>query len=304
MTSSFATAVLSSPRQEYGEAKGTFTSGDVENKTHGEEKAKPSRRLKFAIDFAYTLNHSVICTLTDPITDIPIGVFTPKAINWVKSKMGRKIVNYEETSRFSPAVSWLVGEVTGDFGAVPVVVGLQHFAPGLMNGIGKLASPIAKPIFQRSAVRSARAEFKLAGMDTDSPEFDARVKELYDREMGDLPKAIMWTIASPAINLTMQKLVMGNQVPVSYLLLGKALGSITTSSLTVGLRAASPRHAQKWDDLVTEKLGKPATSAVAKLLGLDAEKVQAGVKEKANQHKKGPSWSERHASQPSADIQR
>lgn len=300
-------------------ATGSLSYGAIKDFTQPEqEQTQSSRLLELAIDLAYTVNHSVICTATDPLTDIPISAVTPKLINGIKRRLGREVKPYEEPD--PTLLSLLVGEVTGDWGAVPVVVGLQHFAPKFMEGIGKLARPIAKPLFQRSALRTLRAELKLSGLDIEkSPEFEhraraifqgttnelpesiARIKEVYEREMEDLPKAIMWTVASPAINLTMQKKVMKSEVPISYLLVGKALGSIVTSSLTVGMRSLSPSHAQRWDDFIAEKAGKPATTAVAKLFGLDAEAVQAGVEKKAGHHKKnGAKWTERTAepSQP------
>jgi hypothetical protein len=312
---------LTSPSQ-------SVSSGSLSYRTehHGKEDHHKGKRFRFAVDFAYTLNHAIVCTLTDPITDVPIGATVQNVmakarksgerVTFAEVRQGlnpRNIVGElkstmsfqkEDGEKFSPATSWLAGEVAGDFGAVPVVVGLQHFAPKLMEGIGRLAAPIASPVFRRSAMRSARAEFKLAGMDVDTPEFDARVAELQQRELEDLPKAIMWTAVSPTINIIMQKAVMQNPAPVTDLIMGKAIGATVTSGLTVGLRATSPRHAQKWDDVVSKKAGKPVSTVVAKILGIDKEELREGMKEKAKHHKHGGSWAERTAPQPNGEIQR
>ncbi|MCH2546491.1 MAG: hypothetical protein MK052_02620 [Alphaproteobacteria bacterium] len=283
-------------------------------------KSNKSRKFRFAVDFAYTLNHAIVCTLTDPITDVPIGATVQNLMAKQRGE-GEKIsgremlaglkpssiagelkdtlsLKKEPDEKFSPATSWLAGEVAGDFGAVPVVVALQHFAPSLMKGISKLAQPVAKPIFMRSAERSAKAEFTFAKQATQGPEFQTRVDEIYQREISDLPKAIMWTGVSPAINILMQKTVMGNKAPIADLALGKAIGATATSTLTVGMRAISPRHAQAWDDKMTKKVGQPVSNVVAKILRIDKEELRAGVQQKMREreHKKG--WANKPPSPP------
>jgi hypothetical protein len=278
-------------------------------------KGNTSRRQQFAVDFAYTLNHALICTLTDPITDVPVGATVQNTLAAIRGS-GNKVTVSEvlhglspnhiaghfksamtfrkaEGERFSPATSWLVGEVAGDFGAVPVVVALQHYAPGLMSSIGKLASPVAKPFFRRAAERSAKAECKLAGEEASGPAFDKRVDELCQRELDNLPKAIMWTGVSPAINILMQKTVMGNKAPVSDLLLGKGLGAVVTSATTVGLRNISPAKAQKWDDILSEKTGKPVAGFVSKLLGVDRDTLKSGMDAKRQEDTPASSWTSR-----------
>ena len=296
-------------------------------KHEGKHGDKKPRLFNFAVDFAYTLNHAIVCTLTDPITDVPITA----TVASLARKSGQDVektsfqdvlrqlhpkeiartlkedtfsLQKDEGKRFNRITSFFLSEVAGDFGAVPVVVGLQHFAPGFMKAIGKAASPIAKPIFKRSAERSIRAEFELGGMDTNTPEFDARVKEIYERELDKLPQAIMWTGVSPAINILMQKTVLGNKEDsVGALLLGKAIGSVTTSSLTVGLRTVAPDKAQKWDDWSSEKAGKPVARFIAKITGVDKEELEAGMKAKREQEH-GKSWGEKISQSPSSDVQR
>lgn len=275
-----------------------------------------SRRQQLAADFAYTLNHAIVCTLTDPITDVPVGATvqnTMAAIRGSDHRMSmREVMNELSPShvlghfkssmtfkkadgeRFSPAASWLAGEVAGDFGAVPVVVALRHFAPGLVSMVGKAATPVAKPFFRRSAERSAKAEFKLTGQLPSGEAFDKRVNELCQRELDNLPNAILWTGVSPAINILMQKTVMGNKAPVADLVMGKALGAAVTSATTVGLRNISPAKAQKWDDMLSEKTAKPVASFVAKVFKVDKNDLQSSMNDKQRQDgSPASSWTSR-----------
>lgn len=288
-----------------------------------------SRLMKFAVDFAYTLNHSIVCTLTDPITDVPITATTasiwnklgknnaePLSASDVLNQLHpRQIFNTlkeetfslkkDEGMRFNRITSFFLSEVAGDFGAVPVVVGLQHFAPDFMSALGEAVRPIAEPIFKRAAERRVKAEFALAGMGTDTPEFEERVRKIYEHELKQLPQAIMWTVASPTINIFLQKTLLGNKEDsVTSLLVGKALGAAITSALTVSLRAIAPDKAQKWDDWSSEKTGKPVARLIAKIFGVDEHELEEGMKQKhAQEH--GKSWSKKiHENDAFSDMQR
>lgn len=256
--------------------------------------ARRQKRLAAAVDFAYTLNHAIVCTATDPITDIPIGVAVQKILDknaGGTEKMSLKDFNIKniggglkETFTDKTAlIQWAAGELGGDFGAVPAVVALRHLAPGVVNGIRSALSPIATPIFKRSSDRAAKKEFAAQGMDVNSPECQARAKEIFDMEMEHLPNAALWTVLSPAINITVQKGLLPkslrNDSPTSHLVAGKAIGSTVTSSLTVGLRNLNPKAAQKWDDTVTEKVAMPVLNVVSRLFGVDKDELEAGVKE-------------------------
>lgn len=308
------------------EVNSGYISYDAHDSDTQRAGAKNSRSYRFAVDFAYTLNHAIVCTLTDPITDVPIGAAVQNIMAGVRGsneKISARDVLHElkpahvgshlkdtftlkkqAGEKFSPATSWLAGEFAGDFGAVPVVVALEHYAPSLVKGIGKAAEPFAKPIFMRSAERSAKAEFKLAGMQADGQEFQSRVDELYHKEIEGLPKAIMWTGISPAINILMQKTVMGSKAPITDLLAGKIIGTTTTSALTLGLRATSPSRAQKWDSIIGEKAEKPISSVISRLTGVDKDDIKTGVAAKIREHSKEQDWTGKTSNRPPTGIER
>ena len=277
---------------------------------------KNNRRFKVAADFAYTLNHALVCTATDPLTDVPIAAMTENIMASLRSS-GEKVTLGQIRQELRPKAiaeeikhtfgnrqqlkEWFAGEFAGDFGAVPVVVGIQNFMPWLSSGIRKALSPIASPLFRRSAERTVRGEMELAGMQTDigGAEYQARVDEIYNREMEHLPNAALWTVASPIINISMQKLVLKKETPVMDMLVGKAIGSTFTSGLTVGMRSVAPDKVQKWDDWVVEKSSGPIASVVAKMSGEKKEDILRGMKERDHHSSEqgdaahGKSWAAR-----------
>lgn len=266
-----------------GSASGTISYTD------NTATSKQSRRAKIAADFAYTLNHAIVCTLTDPVTDAPIGA-TVQNMMASHRKDSEKVTFKKLLEDLTPGAiweglkdtfgnrkalkSWFAGEFAGDFGAVPVVVAVQNFAPWLSNGIRKASTPLLEPIFRRSAERSARREFEFAKMEAKGPEFEQLVEKRLRTELDDVPKAVLWTVASPAINIAMQKLVMKNEAPVSDLLIGKAIGATITSTLTVGLRTLAPEKAQSWDNWLSNKVSGRVAGAVSRVSGVDKDDLK------------------------------
>lgn len=283
-----------------GAATGTITYTD---NTAEPGAPKQTRRAKIAADFAYTLNHAIVCTLTDPVTDAPIGATVQNMMAALRADDSDKTTFKKVLKQLTPSgiwdgiketfgnrkalKSWFAGEFAGDFGAVGVVVMLQNFAPWLGKGISKAFTPLVGPIFQRSAERSARKEFEFAKMEAKGPEFEQRVAELYSNEMENLPNAVLWTVASPAINIGMQKLVMKNEAPVSDLLLGKAIGATVTSSLTVGLRSLAPEKAQGWDNWLSSKVSGRVAGAVSKVSGVDKDALRKDMEARSEREHGG-----------------
>lgn len=298
---------------QHGSTAGTITYMDNTDKS---DAPKQSRRAKIAADFAYTLNHAIVCTLTDPITDAPIGATVQNMMAAVRADNDGKVTFRKLLEQLTPGAiwggiketfgnrqalkSWFAGEFAGDFGAVPVVVAVQNFAPWLVNGIRKAFTPLMGPIFRRSAERSARREFEFAKMEAKGPEFQQRVEELYNKEMEHLPNAVLWTVASPAINIAMQKLVIQKRfmkddepAPVVDLLLGKAIGATITSSLTVGLRTLAPEKAQKWDNWMSSKASGPVAGMVSKVAGVDKDELKKEMKARSESEHRGGKHSEK-----------
>lgn len=301
---------------QQGSANGTITYSYTDTTAPAGEPQK-SRFVKLIADFAYTLNHAIVCTITDPFTDLLFGVVGEETMekirgyhpdgkitreglkqglhpatlwstmrtavgNITKSIRNRRFLSEMGENFSSPqkARNWLVGEVTGDFGAVPVVVAIQNFAPWIGDGIRKILSPIAKPIFRHSAERSARREFERQGLEAKGPEFEQRVEDFYLREMEHLPKAALWTLASPAINITMQKLVMKSDSSAVDLGIVKLVGATVTSGITLGLRSLAPDNAQKWDDWVSRKASGPIAGAISTVFGIDKDELKKEMQER------------------------
>jgi hypothetical protein len=182
---------------------------------------------------------------------------------------------------------WWLGEVIGDFGAVPVTIAFQRYAPGLMNGIRNLLEPVLRPVFKFGANMSARSWASKQGLGSDSEACKKKADEIYEHEVRHLPQALLWTASSIAINLTTQKLL-GNTAPLWQLAAGKAAGASISAGLVVSGRALMPQTARNWDGWTSKNVFLPMTKALGSYAGI----TENDVERMAEKQKKleGNSW--------------
>lgn len=245
-----------------------------ENALSTAERRKRAREAERAEDVAYTINHAFACTATDFI-DPYVGHLTQKFLG---KEVSIGCHEHEGAHDHGPKRDgsklshWWIGEVVGDFGAVPITIGIQRTMPGLFDGIGRLMEPVLGPLFRKGAHRSAQKWAKQQGMDPASQECKNREEEIYRHEARHLPQALLWTVSSIALNLTTQRMI-GNPAPFWHLAAGKAAGAGISAGLVVGGRAFAPETARKWDQLTSKHLFIPATKAVTGMLGIDDKVV-------------------------------
>ena len=308
---------------------------DKSDHRHSKKEQHGDHRTRMAVDIAYTLNHALVCTLTDPLTDVPIGALTEGVMrqrfeNQSAVKAGvegaehktfmefardegkpahvwehlKETVNYKNPAFWR----WVGGELTGDFGAVAATVAIKHGAPGVSESIQKAVEPLARPLFKRSIEKSAKKQFlsemqftHFEGDYKTHPRYQEIRDELYHHEMKNLPNALLWTILSPTLNVGIQTAVLDRfdklketyedpktgletEVPLTQRLkeriMGKAIGSVVTSGLTLSLRRVNPRLAANWDHSMSQKVGGPITDVVSDIFGVDQKDIEEGLEER------------------------
>jgi len=213
-------------------------------------KEKAKTRKQRAEDVAYTLNHTIVCTATDFID--------PYVGNAVQKHLGNK----------SQLANCWAAEIVGDFGSIPVTIGMQRAFPGIMSGISNLAEPLFHKAFLNGAKRDTAAWAAKHGYSTDSDEYKKRVEKIYKYEVEHISQALMWTGSSVVLNVASQRL-MGNKAPISHITLGKIGGAALTGGLTVGGRIIFPRKAENWDKFTSEKFLIPLKNKIDNALDLD-----------------------------------
>lgn len=171
---------------------------------------------------------------------------------------------------------WWVGEIVGDFGAVPITVAAQRMLPGLMDSIRSLTEPVLGPLFRIGAKRDARIWAEHNNVEVGSKEYKEHEKDTYAREMRHLPQAFMWTASSVALNIGAQR-ISGNKGELSHLLAGKAVGAATSAAAVLGFRSLAPHQAYKWDQFTSEYIFRPTAHVVKKAVNGESwkERVEA-----------------------------
>lgn len=182
---------------------------------------------------------------------------------------------------------WWLGEVIGDFGAVPVTIAFQRYAPGFMSGIRNLLEPVLGPFFKIGANMSARSWASKQGLGTQSDACKKKADEIYEHEVRHLPQALLWTASSIAINLTTQRLL-GNTAPLWQLAAGKAAGASISAGLVVGGRALMPQTARQWDGWTSKNIFLPMTKVLGSWAGITEDDVNRMAEKQAKLE--GTSW--------------
>jgi hypothetical protein len=262
-----------------------------------------------AEDIAYTINHAIACTVTDFI-DPYVGNLTQKYL-------GRRYSvgcghdhskdphhhhhdhghHHGHSHHHDHLGHWWLGELAGDFGAVPVTMAAQSLAPGAMKGIQAAMEPLLGGFFRNGARRAAASWAAKRGLDADAPETKAREEEIYRYEAEHFPQALLWTLSSVGINLGTQRLL-GNHAPLWQLGVAKATGASVSAGLVIGARGLMPQAARNWDNYTSTKLFLPATKAIGGLFGVSGEDVDRMAAREHNQQ----NWETRVQPNGKADM--
>lgn len=221
-------------------------------------------------DVAYTMNHALLCGVKD--------VLDPFVTNWMQQKFGTKTEEMEKPTWHGNLREWLIGEATGDVGAVPVTIAFQRMAPGFMEGIGGRLEGAFGSHFRKGAEKASRQWAEEHNVPLDDPRVKERTEKLYRYEIDHLPQAAIWTVSSIGMNIGTQKVLpvlthgaLGNPESIGKLLIFKSIGAGIAAGALFTARSASPRTAHKWDRWMAEHVFSPAQSMVNSTLGLASE---------------------------------
>lgn len=263
-----------------------------EHKTQEQKEKTQAERLEA---FAYTLNHAIVCTATDWI-DIPVSLYIQNnlakdAPQFLKPFLKNFHIGCGHHHHEVSGIHISAAEAIGDFGSVPVVMGIKHFAPGLMKAIEHAAEPIVGVPFHKSAELWSKPWAKRHGYSYNSQEYDQHVDEIYNHEMEHLPQAILWTVSSIGLNAAAQRTIghfNGKQNPWSKILFAKSVGAGITSGMVIGARAAAPKPVRWIDKTTTEYVLTPIFRLTAKGFGIKESTIEKVIEEQ--QDKQDVTW--------------
>jgi hypothetical protein len=300
-----------------------------------EEAERAKSREQQAEDIAYTINHSLYCTLTDFLNP-PINAATDGYLRWLIPGCGHdhskdsehhhhhdhdhhhehgpncthdhhhpptggsRLERVKQASRqaFSKErfVQYAKGEFIGDFGAVPLTIGVQRLFPNFMNGIRKLTEPVMRPLFTRGIESSSKRWAKEQHVAVDSPEYKEHMQAVYEHEMNHFPQAVVWTGFSLGLNVAYQMHAdKGTHMPfLSKLALKSSSvlsGVLVTAGMVVAARATAPHKMREFDQWTGSNFILPATKAVGGVFGVKEEDVDR-MAEKERKFQQGV-WTER-----------
>lgn len=303
-----------------------------------EEIERQKTKQQHAEDIAYTINHSLYCTLTDFLNP-PINAATDGYLRWLipgcghdhskdgghhhdhgghcthpdhhhpPSNLSRwEKVKLASKQAFSKErfVQYAKGEFIGDFGAVPLTIGVQRLFPNFMNGVRKLCEPVMRPLFKWGVERDNKDWAKKHNVAPDSQEYQDHAAKTYEYEMSHFPQAVVWTGFSLGLNTGYQMWADKSPIPFSQKFLLKSTsvlsGILVTAGVVVAARALAPNKMHSFDTWTGEKAILPATKAVGKLFGVKEEDVERMAK-KDKEQDAAPTWKARMENQQSQENQ-
>lgn len=269
--------------------KSATPSAVVKNVHH--TAAADKTTMQHAENLAYTINHALACTATDFI-DPFVSTQMQKYLN---QKVSIGCGNPDHDHGHGENWQGIVGELAGDFGAVPLTVALQHYTPWLMDGIRYIAEPVMGDLFRRGAKSAATHQAKVAtlnGTPFSPEEYRQRARELYRYEIQHLPQGLVWTASAVVGNVMIQKHILKNPSPINDIYAGKISGAIVSSSLLFGTRSLATEKAKQWDEWATKHAFLPATKTVGKWFGIKEKDVNE-LMEKQKRLNDPTHWRER-----------
>ena len=295
------------------------------------EKERNKTASERAEDIAYTINHSLACTATDFLNPV-INTLTEGYIKSVggcghdhskdgghhhapasspshKGYFGRVGESLKTSFSGSRLKRWAMGEFIGDFGAVPLTLGTQHYAPGFMHGLRKFFEPIVAPLFHWGAERETKNWAQKEHIALDSEQAKNHAAELYEHEMAHFPQALAWTGYSLGLNVATQIVHQelhppkgcshgpGKKTTPLQFLATAAAGMGVTAGLVVGARAAAPEKMQSFDRFTSKNILLPATKLVGRTFGIDENTVERMQQKQGALHGNAPiertSWAQK-----------
>lgn len=210
---------------------------------------------------------------------VPCGHFhaPAQATRWEKVKLATRHAFSRE--RF---MQYAKGEFIGDFGAVPITVGMQRYMPGVMVVLRRISEPVMRPIFRWGIDKDSRVWAKRHYIEVGSEEYKKHVAEVYEHEMKHFPQAIVWTGASLGLNVGWQ--MHEDRTPMPFM--KKALlkstsvlsGVLVTAAVVVAARAFAPHKVRSFDQWTSRNFILPSTKVVGKIFGVDEESVERMAK--------------------------
>lgn len=274
------------------------------------EQVPRHEEVKASFDSAllYTVNHTLACSFYDipgPFISAAFAGGIEKLRNkpsegpwWKKARDGHDHGHSEEhihtpdtlgSAFWHRTKHWAEAETIGDIGAIFPTVALQHYAPGFMEILRNGLEPVFGPVFRRSTNRAARRQAAAFGIATEQDAINARANRLYEHEMAHMPLAFVWTGLSAAINLTMQKKVLGSKDDWGTLLASKAGAAILATGTVFAVRSLAPTHVQKFEAGLNDKMIAPTVQTMGNLMGMDKEKIRHALEN----NETAKEWAER-----------
>lgn len=332
----------------------------VETETAKLPEPEPARRMSAdererhktpqqrAEDIAYTINHSIYCTLTDFLNP-PINAATDGWLRWMipgcghdHSKDGghhhhhagcshdhshgsysgaahvhsascghghgaaahsaphyhytsysagpKEMTRWERVKAASKGafsrerfIQYAQGEFIGDFGAVPLTIGMQRMFPGVMDALRKVSEPVMKPLFKWGVESDSRRWARSHAIELDSPEYKKHVQEVYEHEMSHFPQAMMWTAFSLGLNVAYQthadKTPMKLPQKIALKTGAVTSGILVTAGMVVAARALVPHRMHALDSWTSKNFILPSTHVVGAVFGVDKQAVDSMAKE-------------------------
>ena len=301
--------------------KSDTQTSDAHNSTIDAEQISRNR----AEDIAYTINHSLYCTITDFLNP-PINAATDGYLRWLIPGCGHdhstdgghhhapanatrwEKTKYEFKNSFSKDrfIQYAKGEFIGDFGAVPLTIGVQRMFPDFMNGVRKICEPVMRPIFKWGVERDTKKWATKNNIAIGSDEYKAHAAKIYEYEMNHFPQAVVWTGFSLGLNTGYQMWADRSPMTFNHKFALKSTsvlsGVLVTAGVVVAARALAPNKMHSFDTWTGENAILPATKAVGKLFGVKEEDVER-MAERDKEKDAAPTWKTRMENQPSQENQ-
>lgn len=205
---------------------------------------------RFGRNIAYGIQQTITCFLTDFIDPI-VG-------KWFQTKVGNK--EHEVTHQ----QVW-GGEVAGDLSAFGIYMIMKQGLTKQVDAVTGWVKSFADASLTKAGKLSLKPWAKAHYVSEDSKEYQKKLEAYKNFQAENMVDSSIIATGATAMNVVVQR-GLGNKQALATILGGKLIGTFTTLTAMLGLRAAAPETMNTLDNEIEQKYVTPPTRWIKKVL--------------------------------------
>jgi hypothetical protein len=224
------------------------------------ELKMPSERRRTVHDISFGIQQTIICWITDVITD---PLFSMLAQN----NRHLKKIFHDESEHDTTIWQQVKSEVSGDLLALVTFVPLRKLFRKPFDAAADWVEKRLDRRFDALGRKTLREWAEHHGLREDDPAYQKRLREFKDARADNVVDSSLLGVLSLVFNTVSQKAFFKSDKPWGLVAVGKAIGMLITVGATLGFKTFMPKSSHKVDHALERHVLGPVSNWVAHKAG-------------------------------------